>query len=134
MRQPRSGTHLFHRHNRQKCITHLKHLAGRDAFARHLGDKTFEVAYRLDTLADLLAGLRCTEKMLDNIETLVYSGRIFERKQKPAAQQTAAHRTHCTVDDSEQTTSVGIERLNQLEVAHCEAVETHIPFLLYARY
>ncbi len=74
---------------------------------------------------NLLAYVGTAEEVLDHVKALVDGLGVAQRELEPAAQQTRAHRSAGAVDDAEEALSVGVERVEELEVAYGEAVEPH---------
>ena len=63
--------------------------------------------------------------------TLVDLLDALQREHSPATQHSASHRTHCMVDDRQQTLAALIHRLYEFQASHRKLVKTHILVLLY---
>ncbi len=117
--------HAAYFHYGAQGVAHLKQLARRYTFAGYFGDEALKVAYRFELVGYVVAQFGVLEKILHHIKAFVDWFGVAQRQLKPAAQQTRAHRSDGAVYDAQQAFTVGVERLEKLEVAYCEAVETH---------
>ena len=111
----------------------MHHLSGRYSAHSHFRYDTLYVADAVQMLVDGLTEVGLAEKRFHHVETLVDGRHVAQRKYRPAAQQSAAHRCAGAVDDGEQRHAVVLHRLQQLQRVDCKAVETHIAVGIDAR-
>ena len=117
-----------------KSVAHQHKLAGRDALARHLAHEALEVAHSAQVIGNGVAHIAVAEEVLNDVQALVDGRGVFQRHLQPSTQHARAHGSDGAVEHPEQTLSFGVERLEYFQIAHREAVETHIPPRLYAAY
>ena len=119
----------------QGCQGHLQlqHLARRDASNGHLRDDALQVADAVQLVIDALTELRLAIVVIHDVKPLVDGFLVFQREHQPSAQHSASHRAHRLVDHIEQRLAVFLHRMDQLQRADGELVETDILILLNAR-
>ena len=98
---------------------------------RHLGDDTLQVAHQVQLLPYQLTELRFTEEIIHHVQPLIDGFLVLQRKKQPTPHQTGPHRRDGVVYHVQERLPPFRQRVQQLQVAHGEFIQTHITLLLY---
>ena len=80
----------------------------------------------MQLIIDTLTELWLTIVVIHDVQTRVDGLLVFQREHQPTAQQSASHRTHCLVDHIEQRLTIILHRMNQLQTADGELIQSDI--------